>query len=308
MNTAVSRYLCAPSKNVPMKAYDLKKIIVDDGYHPAQPIFQTAVRVFASDRNFTKEELEFLVNVFEEGKFIEWQIRNFYFYADFYGTLRYARRSFWKLVALNEGKAAAKLAERTSSFIHNYAFHHEHGYGRHKADHIQEFARAQACHNAFAFFMLERYVRNDGGFDFWNGQTFKNFLAAVGRTTEEIGNAVYQKLLTSFQEKVSNDFYKHPHVTYAHWVHLRLLLVWLMEFPPCWCSKATKRELGILLNKLRGAEYEHPNSYSDDKLIKSIAMKEYLAGVGVVVQSSYKWLCGKDLKLELKAYRVDLID
>lgn len=314
MSQAQHRFLASPKQEMEVRPYSVRTDVTNSTREDSHPYLERAVRVFGSSRKFTKEEIRYFVGAFEEGYYQEMSSYSSsnHRYLNFLGTLRYARRSFWKLVYLDKLRVASKLTVSLSDFtekrrrslrIESYDKPEE------KNRKTAEEKRLQACQNALALFMVQRFVQDDVGINFWNGQAFKAFLVIVGRSSSETQLEIMGELAKYFHQKVrSFRSAERKHVNHDIWVYLRLLFMGFMS-GQLEASDAAKRLVGELLANLRTAEYEHSErSYRDEDLPNSVALREYVASIAVVLQSTHKWLCGKELKLDIQPYGCSLID
>jgi hypothetical protein len=298
-------WLAKPATREPKgpKPFNLAEILLldqDKGYR--RPLFQYVIRQFASSRVHSKEDITQFIEAFEESSFEE-EMYNSRDVTTFPlgGTMRYARRTFWKLVSLERPKAAARVIDLTMRVIEIAENRSWRIYGRDQEDterKREQFKHyAQVCHDRVALFMMERYVKQDAGYDFFSGQVFKKFLAYVFDASSEVEHGILLTLLKGMKEKCNS--YHGIHVEGQDWVKVRLVLLALMGENKRSLPRKVLIAMGELINTLTSATYHH-GEFSHHKwkrylTANEVRMKEYLFGVQTVLSHAYLWLCGKQL-------------
>ncbi len=308
-----------PPKAKQPKPFNLLQQVSDNIYYPNRPVFQLAVRMFASSRRHSQAELDQFFEIFEQEPFYfhEWQVRSrdFHLYP-LVETLRYARRCFWKLVAHEKSKAAGRLVETLSIFMEFV----ESKSRVEPYDSPEKVTKKEArkkivaiAHDSIARFILARYLskERDAGFDFFSGQTFKTMLSITSKASKETEEFVLVSILQKFIKDLQPmESYK-PHVDYAVWAKMKALFLHLIGCgKPELFPKSVLVLLGRLLSLLRTQSFHHePLSHRRDRKNEltpdGVRMKEFIGSVELCLTVTHQWLCHRPIKLEIKPWYYD---
>lgn len=310
--TSSIRSLARP-RAVSFKPFNLGDVLFNNLNYPRVASFQLAVRELASNRHHSKEEMELFFTVFERGIFSESHDQSNVVLLPLSETIRYARRAFWKLVALDRSKAAARVIDMVSVILgiaverHQACSFDSKGNKQHKENVLTVVAK---CRDRLALFLCERYLHADVGRDFFSGQTFKMFLACTHKATSVVRVQVITSLLQFFQKRLELRGFHKPFVGQSDWVEIRLVFLMLIGLGKLQLSRGILRAVGQLLKSLAQEKFCH-NEFSTRELpdyltADEVKIQEYLASIQTVLEYTHTWLCGKPLFDANKGERIKL--
>lgn len=307
MSEHISRTWLKTSTMVAPVPYDLKNEIIGN-VHSSHPraIFRHTIRHFVGGYRHSSENIKYFVELFEAREFSEWHNPRSYSYQDWTGTLRYARRAFWQLIAMQKEKAAFGVLERTLAYLQLVIRDYR------SCSHPQkpnEVKKAEIAFDAVIIFTFEQFRIDTRIGPLFNAQGLRFFLAHSSFASIEVQNRVFLIALQKFVNDITyTRTFSDPHIDQSKWVKMRVLFLALLETDKDCLSKECLSHLGKLLSLLNSLAFMHPDfSFTPlyDRKINDIKMREGIAGIEVLLNGISVWLCGKGKKFEITPWFSD---